>query len=191
MLRTDTLDLSRLLQSPAFDPAEYVSFKRAVASAIQPRSILEIGIGEGIAALAFLEASPLGVLYTGIDNDYEYGKKFSVRPSIFVADLLARHGYHANIVIADSRTLAELPDRWYDLAHIDGDHSAEAVENDVILAWRAGSKWILCDDARDAEVCRGIFNALHTLGRGSVEWAYYPDGTGNILIRTDHRRGES
>ena len=72
--------------------------------------------------------------------------------------------------------------------HIDGDHSAAAVEHDVQLAWRAGAKWILCDDARDTEVCRGIFNALHALDRGSVDWAYFPNGTGNILIRTDHRR---
>src|SRR5258708_3449116 len=98
-----------------FDLTEYASFKRAVALAIQPHSILEIGIGEGVAALAFLEASPIGVTYTGIDNDYEYGKKFSLRPSEYVANLLGERGYHADIIVVDSLDLDELPARWYDL----------------------------------------------------------------------------
>ena len=184
----DILDILRQFDPAPFDPAQYARFKGQIAAAIQPRDICEIGIGMGVAALAFLEASPFGVRYTGIDNDYEYGKKFSVRPSEYVADLLGVHGYHADIIVADSMALAALPGSWYDLVHIDGDHSAVVVENDVMLAWKSGAKWILCDDARDTEVSRGVFNALHALNRGSVDWVYFPEGTGNILIRTDHLR---
>jgi hypothetical protein len=187
-MQTDISDILRQFDPAAFDPAQYARFKRQIAAAIQPHDICEIGIGMGVAALAFLEVSPFGVTYTGIDNDYEYGRKFSVRPSEHVSRLLGEHGYHSEIIVADSQTLTELPSRWYDLVHIDGDHSAIAVEHDVRLAWHAGAKWILCDDARDAEVCRGIFNALHSLNRGDVNWAYFPEGAGNILIRTDHRR---
>lgn len=188
LLRRNLLD--RIERSKPFDSEEYREFKRTMAAAIQPHSICEIGIGEGVAALAFLEAAPLGATYTGIDNDYEYGRKFSVRPSEHVANLLGERGYHSEIIVADSRQLSELPGRWYDLVHIDGNHTRDCVTHDVILAWRAGAKWILCDDACDTEVCRGIFNALAALDRGSVDWAYYPEGTGNILIRTDHRRDE-
>lgn len=169
-------------------PLAYKGIKREIAATIAPRSILEIGIGEGIAALAFLSVSPVDCVYTGIDNDYEFGKKFSVRPTEYVANLLGEHGYHCEIISADSQQLTELPARWYDLVHIDGDHSADAVTHDFTLAWNSGAKWILCDDARDTEVCRGVFNALHLLGRGSLDWAYYPNGSGNILIRTDHKR---
>lgn len=177
------------IDASAIDIPGYSDIKRSIAADIQPHTILEIGIGVGIAALAFLSAAPIGCLYTGIDNDYEFGKKFSIRPTVHVANLLADAGYHVEIISADSQSLTELPARWYDLVHIDGDHSASAVEHDFILAWNSGAKWILCDDARDTEVCRGIFNALHTLGRGSVDWEHFPDGTGNILIRTDHKRG--
>lgn len=185
----DPIDpLAPFQHRPGYDSADYAAFKRSIAAAIRPHSILEIGIGEGLAALAFMEVAPIGCTYVGIDNDYECGRKFTVRPSQFVADLLGEHGYHCEIIVADSMALTALPGRWYDLVHIDGNHSAKAVENDVILAWSAGAKWILCDDAKDTEVARGIFNALHTLDRGSVDWAYYPDGMGNILIRTDHLR---
>jgi len=189
-MQAELSEILRHFRVSQFNSADYINFKREVARAIQPRSILEIGIGMGVAALAFLEASPFGATYTGIDNDYEYEKKFSVRPTDYVRDLLGNAGYHTDIVVADSSALTELPARWYDLAHIDGDHREPAVRHDVTLAWQAGSKWILCDDARDTEVVRGIFNALHDLNRGSVDWAYFPQGSGNILIRTDHKRGE-
>ena len=169
----------------------YACFKHAVSLVLQPRSILEIGVGVGVAALAFVEGSREIPAYSGIDNDYEYEKQFSVRPSEFVAALLASRGYHTRIFAQSSDTVNDLPERWYDLVHVDGDHSAAAVEHDVTLAWRMGAKWILCDDARDTEVARGIFSALRALDRGSVDWAYFPDTwTGNILIRTDHKRGE-
>ncbi len=187
LLDKEAANILKSFEPAPFDPIEYAMLKRSIAYAIQPRSIVEIGIGMGVAALAFLEASPIGVTYTGIDNDCEYGKKFSVHPTEYVRNLLGEHGYHVDVISADSQSLDALPGYWYDLAHIDGDHSALAVEHDFILSWNAGAKWILCDDARDAEVCRGIFNALHLIGRGSTDWAYFPEGSGSILVRTDHK----
>jgi hypothetical protein len=163
----------------------YACFKRAVASILKPEVIVEIGVGLGVSALAFMDGCPTA-FYQGIDDDTD--SSFPVRPTQFVSDQLAERKYKNQIVVANSQKLNRLPD--CDFVHVDGCHNRAAVRHDFAIAWRSGPKWILCDDARDSEVAGGIFDALHQdLNRGSVEWAYFPDTwTGNILVRTDHRR---
>jgi hypothetical protein len=165
----------------------YACFKREVARVLKPQSILEIGVGMGISGLAFLNGYPLAS-YLGIDNDSD--PSFPIKPSQYVIGKMNEQGYKSLITIADTQKLDVLP--ISDLVHVDGDHRKAAVRNDVALAWKSGAKWILCDDARDSEVVAGTFEALYEdLNRGSIEWAYFPDTwTGNLLIRTDHRRGK-
>lgn len=166
----------------------YACFKREVARVIAPKIIVEIGIGVGIGALAMMHGAP-DAAYEGIDSDEaDFPVTPKIRPSLFVGPLLHAQGYRNRIQVVDSRSLTTLPRA--DLVHVDGDHSREAACHDVTLAWNSGAAWILVDDARDASVCAGTFDALSVpLGRGSVEWAYFGDTwTGSILIRTDHAR---
>jgi methyltransferase family protein len=160
----------------------YACFKREVARVVKPQKILEIGIGIGIGGLAMMHGFP-SAFYYGIDNDTA---EFSVKPSAFVEEQMKLRGHTFAIEVADSQKMQRFPE--CDLVHVDGDHRREAARHDVTLAWQCGAKWILCDDARDSEVCCGIFDALNLdLNRGSVEWAYFGDTwTGSILIRTDH-----
>ena len=169
----------------------YACFKRRVAEVLQPKVIVEIGIGCGIGALAMMDGAPISTEYIGIDNDEaDFPVTPKIRPSGFVAAQLSARGYRHRIIVADSRMLTSLPRA--DLVHVDGDHSREAARHDTCLAWESGAAWILIDDSRDATVCAGVFDALSAdLHRGSVEWAYFGDTwTGSILIRTDHRRME-
>jgi hypothetical protein len=167
----------------------YACFKREVAKVLQPKIIVEIGIGVGIAALAMMDGAPTAK-YEGIDNDEE---EFPMipreKPTELVSYLMSEKSYDFRIVTNDSQAMDKIP--FCDLVHVDGDHRREFVRNDVGLAWRSEAKWILCDDARDAEVVAGVFEALAIdLKRGSVDWAYFGDTwTGSILIRTDHRKG--
>jgi hypothetical protein len=169
----------------------YACFKRAAAAAIQPKAIVEIGIGCGIGALAMMDGAPFDCRYEGIDsNEADFPVTPPIKPAQFVAALMDAHRYPAHILIANSLQLDTLPRA--DLVHVDGDHSRAAARHDTALAWRSGASWILIDDARDTSVCAGVFDALSTdLNRGSAEWAYFGDTwTGSILIRTDHRRME-
>jgi len=155
----------------------YACFKRAVARVIQPKRIIEIGVGLGVSALAFLDGAP-NATYLGIDNDCEKDRDFPVKPSEFVRNLIGNRG---SIRITDSANLDRLPPA--DLVHIDGDHSYDAAYNDVMLAWRSEARWILVDDARDSVVSAATFAALHRKSPGSVDWAYFEDTwTGSILI---------
>jgi hypothetical protein len=47
---------------------DYYKLKYSIAQAIQPKSILEIGVRYGYSARSFLEACPMAH-YLGIDND--------------------------------------------------------------------------------------------------------------------------
>lgn len=161
----------------------YASFKRSVASILQPDSIIEIGVGCGIAAMAFLNGCPTAT-YMGIDNDCETGRDFPVQPSGYVNGLLGTRGH---VKIADSTKLDRLPEA--DLVHIDGAHDYDSCYLDVLLAWRSNARWILVDDARDSVVCAAVFDALRYKSPGSIDWAYFEDTwTGNILISRKKER---
>jgi hypothetical protein len=169
----------------------YACFKREVARVIQPKVIVEIGVGCGIGGLAMMDGAPLDCIYEGIDNnEADFPVTPRIVPSQFVMSKMESRGHRCRITILNSQEINSIPRA--DLIHVDGDHSREAARHDVALAWNSGAAWILCDDARDSAVCAGIFDALLTdLHRGSVEWAYFGDTwTGSILIRTDHRRME-
>lgn len=166
----------------------YACFKREVAKVIQPMTIVEIGCGVGIGALAMMDGAPINCLYHGIDsNEADFPTTPKIVPSEFVSHQMTARGYRHEFEIANSQALGEIPEA--DLVHVDGDHSREGARHDVTLAWLSGARWILCDDARDANVCAGVFESLSIyLARGTVEWAYFNDTwTGSILIRTDRK----
>src|SRR5258705_8446868 len=50
----------------------YACFKYAVARILQPKTIVEIGVGVGVSAMAFLAGC--SAIYMGIDNDCESGR---------------------------------------------------------------------------------------------------------------------
>lgn len=155
----------------------YAAFKETVARVLQPETIVEIGVGVGVSALAFLAGCPNST-YFGYDNDCQDGRDFPVKPSEFVNSLLSGRGF---VRIADSTRLYNLP--LCDFVHVDGGHDYDTCYNDVMLAWRSKARWILVDDARDSTVAAATFDALRFKSPGSVDWAYFEDTwTGNILI---------
>src|SRR5438876_5048500 len=109
----------------------YACFKREVARVLHPKIILEIGVGIGISAMAFMDACP-NSFYLGIDSDAESGRDFPVQPSLFVSILLKSKSYTFDILKLDSQKMNSLP-AVPDFAHIDACHSREATKHDVIL----------------------------------------------------------
>ena len=165
----------------------YACFKRAVAAAISPERITEIGVGLGISALAFLDACPTAA-YLGIDNDHDYeAHVFPVRPTDFVRAQLASCNYRFDILASNSQRMTELP--FADLVHIDGCHDYFATIHDMLLAWDSGTPWILIDDCRDSTVAAAVLWVVHQKRPGSFEWTYFEDTyTGSILISQEVSR---
>lgn len=118
----------------------YYRLKWAIASALQPATVLEVGVRFGYSAFAFLEACP-SASYLGIDADCEaYG---GYRGAINWAKEKTR-GSKAEFLIADSQKMSSFPGSSYDLIHIDGQQDGNGTLHDLELA-RRQARYILVD----------------------------------------------
>lgn len=160
----------------------YAAIKWAVAKVIQPRAICEIGVGGGLAALAFLDACPTA-RYVGIDNRHHEDER-GVPLNDHLAGVFRERGFDAQILIRDSKSMYALPGD-FDLVHVDGNHLLDWARHDVGVALSSRAAWILVDDARDNQVCAATFQALLAARPGCTEWAMFEDTwTGSILVYT-------
>jgi SAM-dependent methyltransferase len=118
----------------------YYRMKWAIASVLQPNSILEIGVRYGYSALAFLNASP-SARYLGIDLDVP-----TFGGCVGAIDWARRacSEYQAEFILADSTKMERFPGGRYDLIHVDGQQDGDGTMRDLVLA--AGqAEYILVD----------------------------------------------
>jgi len=108
----------------------YYRMKYAICKAINPRSILEVGVRYGYSAITFLQASPDST-YLGIDNDTDtFGGSSG---AIQWAKKITSH-YHATFLIANTQEMESFPGECYDLIHIDGQQDGDGTFHDLELA---------------------------------------------------------
>lgn len=158
-------------------------FKYAVAKILRPETIIEIGVGAGISALAFHSAWP-GFRYCGLDLDTHESFYNLETTTLQLTSIFSRK---PTILEGDSTKYKKLPDPFemvFSLGHLDGGHDFETAKSDMKLLWDAGTRWILVDDANDAAVTAGVFSAIHELPHGKTDYAYFEDTwSGNLLFR--------
>lgn len=118
----------------------YYRMKWAIARALRPRRILEIGVRYGYSALAFLDACPAAE-YTGLDLDIA---QFGGEPGALEWAREKTSGYRATFLQCDSQKLRDLPGGRYDLIHVDGQQDGDGTVHDLEMALRAG-EFILLD----------------------------------------------
>jgi len=118
----------------------YYRMKYSICKAINPQSILEIGVRYGYGAVTFLKAAP-GATYLGIDND-----SISFGGSKGAIDWAKKitESYKADFLIADTQQMTSLPGDFYDLIHIDGQQDGDGTIRDMEMALEKG-RWILVD----------------------------------------------
>jgi SAM-dependent methyltransferase len=119
---------------------DYYRLKRAIASVLEPTSILEIGVRYGYSAMAFLDGSPKAS-YLGIDLDVNtFG---GTKGALAWARQITR-GFSAEFIVADTQQMAQLPGGSYDLIHVDGQQDGDGTFHDLKLAL-AQARYILLD----------------------------------------------
>lgn len=157
----------------------YYRMKWAIARALSPQTILEIGVRYGYSARAFLDAVP-NARFVGIDADgNDYGE---VTGAIDWARRLLSD-FDAELIVADSQMLDRLPGDSYDLVHVDGRQDGDGTFHDLSLAL-ACARFVLLD---------GYFHTNQNLQAGSsfvrehrnaIDYAVIlPSTFGELLIK--------
>lgn len=159
---------------------EYYHLKYSICKALEPRSILEIGVRYGYSAITFLSASPQAS-YVGIDNNsstfggqvgsFEWAKKITA-------------GYKAEFIIADTQQMDAFPGDFYDLIHVDGQQDGDGTYRDLELALKKG-KWILVDGFFWSN--QNMLSATYFLKKYQKQIQYsvtIPGYAGELLIKT-------
>jgi len=162
---------------------DYYRTKFAICRAVNPRSILEVGVRYGYSAITFLNAAP-GASYVGIDNDSnEFGGQYGALD--WARKLLT--GYPAQILVADSQRLASFPGDYYDLIHVDGQQDGDSTFRDLELGLEKG-RWLLVDGyfwSRENMLSATCFMEKY---QRLIAGAYViPGYAGDLLIETHTR----
>jgi len=152
----------------------YAAFKYTVAKVICPRSIVEIGVGFGVAACAFINGAGGTCEYRGFDDGSMDER------SLPVAAKVVSQWPRARIERYESLHIPELD--HVDLFHVDGAHDYAHAFADVQRAMKC-ALWVLIDDARDSQVAAAAMQALYIKRPGNTNWCAFEDSfSGDILI---------
>ncbi len=105
----------------------YYRLKYAIAKALRAESILEIGVGFGYSAMAFLTAVP-EAKFTGIGLN---GENFAGQRDAREWAKRVTSGYDAKFLVADMQTLRLSPGGRYDLIYVDGQQDGTGTFHDL------------------------------------------------------------
>lgn len=158
----------------------YYRLKWAIARALRPTRILEIGVRFGYSARAFLDGAP-GAIYVGLDLDGDSwgGSKSAIR----WAQAITRE-HKAAFAISDSQQLARLPGATWDLIHVDGQQDGDGFYADGRKALLQG-RYVLLDGYLHSDLNFQAANELLRTHRELIEyWSVIPGYAGELFIRT-------
>ena len=118
----------------------------------KPKSMLEIGFNIGYSASMWLEFDPdkklkLTSVDIGIHGD-------TIKAANAVKEL---HGDRFEFILSDSRKVKpQLKGRLFDMAFVDGDHSADGISHDIQMCLDLGIPYIIVDDWHEVVADRHV-----------------------------------
>lgn len=152
--------------------------KVAIAAALQPRSILEIGVRFGYSAAAFLHGAPTAH-YTGIDADTTVSGG-CVGAMEWARKILPQGQF--KLIRGDSQRMDRFPDEQYDLIHVDGQQDADGTYRDLEKSLRQ-ARHVLIDGYLSGDQQFQAVNACLFSHRNEINWAITLGGhAGELLI---------
>lgn len=166
---------------PEADLRRCYTVKYELAKRFRPKTIGEIGVRAGYAALAFLLACP-DAQYIGYDaeNGMHGGEPGAVD---WAKRILAP--YNATVRELNTQKIAALPDAAFDMLHVDGDHSVEGAYHDITLGM-AVSRVVVVDDVDFIpEVREAVTKYLEAHPTVRIELVGDGGYRGNAVLRSE------
>lgn len=134
----------------------------AVGNLHEPDSVLELGVRYGYAGIAL----SVGARFCSVSNCYAYvgvDSEYDGIESNIIADLnLRQHYSKVSIIKATTSnaqdTLGRIQQDWFDVVHVDGDHSLTGILNELHIAARcvAENGLILVDDCDTPHIKQAV-----------------------------------
>lgn len=160
--------------------------KYAIAKAIQPRSILEVGVRFGYGAQSFLMASEAN--YIGLDADEpSWGPYQGVPRQWAEARLRERFPSRAIITYGFDTQCGDVVDRLglgqVDMVHIDADHSFDGALQDMQTFWPLCRRVMVVDDYIEIAAVRSAVKAF--CGENNLMAVHVDSLRGSVLMVRD------
>lgn len=176
----------RLIANPADqlahlfpDWVSYYRMKGAIAQALQPKTILEIGVRYGYSGAAFLHGCP-AAHYTGIDLDADsFG---GTKGAIDWARRILPAGQH-ELIVANTQSMTRLPGGIYDLIHVDGQQDGDGTFHDLEMAIRQGRHVLVDGYLWTAQNFRAASEFLLQHKESIDYYVVIPSYAGELLIK--------
>ena len=157
----------------------YYRMKAAIAAALQPSSICEIGVRYGYSAAAFLHGAP-AARYLGIDLDAASSDQ---TPGTFAWARRILPDGQSTFTVGDTQRMSRLPGGVYDLVHVYGQQDGDGTWHDLTLA-AAQARWILLDGYFWSRVNMLAASEWLLRNRDVVAWSgMIPDYGGELLVK--------
>jgi len=167
---------------------DYYRVKYAIAKAIQPKTIIEIGVRAGYSAWAFLTACPKATYY-GFDAENGNHGGNGGPYSWWAQRILSERGFRFKVFAPyDTQCHGKLP-KSADFYHVDGDHTTDGVYHDMKICFDdmdVGS-YMLIDDYNYVEAAAVRVGVDRWLDKHHhyVSWSHYPSLRGEVLVRKE------
>lgn len=134
----------------------------ALARLLRPNAIFEVGIRLGYSLISMYRGNPGVSVLAGIDDEsYVVDSVAKARENILKSGFTGR----LDLRKGSSRCFSKLRAPYFDLIHIDGDHTESGALEDILEYWTLmlpGGVMVV-DDASWPDVGRAIVRAKNTL----------------------------
>ncbi|MGL4809835.1 MAG: hypothetical protein ACRC4O_13905, partial [Giesbergeria sp.] len=158
--------------------------KHRIAAAIQPLSVLEIGVRYGYAAHAFLSTGTVR-RYVGVDCDDPVINAMGEPTCAWAMEMLGRttatpRRELVKVNTRETRVPELLQGELFDFAHVAADHTFEGALDDITQVWELTTRAVLIDDYFGSSPVHDAVDRFASTSGALLVTS--PSGTGEALL---------
>lgn len=168
------------------DLIEKYRLKHSICKTLQPANLIEIGVGYGYSARAFLDACP-AARYIGIENNFVAN---GVGENALKWAQKITEEFSVSFLIGDYQQLRSLPKGPYDLIHLSGQRNGDEIYRYLELAFEKGRAVLVDELFKSSELMQSTTWFLKKYGKFFEYSFLIPNCFGQLLIIVNNSGNE-